>query len=819
MARVLQQKSRKVNAMSYRPEHINYALVEGTRPSMYCAMKYWGRKPHNIWNDYIDHYCPKDGIVLDPFVGSGITAFEAMKLKRKVIATDLNPLSSFVIEVVSGSFDRKKFETAVSGIVAEVEGDEVYRDHYTRDISGKSVEVYNYLWENGKVVKVRAKDSAGNSYSENSSAEDEQAVKNMERLEIPYWFPQDPFPRHPSINHNFVGKIGGRTMDKLWTRRNLYLLAKIFDLICKEADGAVKSQLMYAFIHTLHLVSKMVVPRTERGNRDFSGSWGRADYMIRKRSMEQNPLVVFKRSCFEKQGLVKALEDAKHSIPNACKLNYVQGKSGIKPKADVNYGVLDIADLPDYIADNSIDFIMTDPPYGGLVQYMDLSMVWLVWLQKFDAKYTPASSGEITYKRGITDRQTYKRRLVKAFKNLYRVLKPDHYLVVTFHNQDIREWNDFVCAIRESGFIFEKITHQYNKRSGESNVSNPYGTTGSDFYIRCKKDLTAVVGGGKEDLSLFVINKVRQILIERGEETPFEFIINGLLPDMLQAGYLEPEQPADELRKILKPEVGEGKMFSIRPNPKNKGGDIFWFNEPARYINHINISLSDRVEKTVRALLRQKVSVKYDDIVATIFKEFPNGLTPDPRGLKKIVAKHAKMSGGKWKLDDAVERECTEHTRIISLLCKIAKKAGVKSHVGNREKSEVLEGDRKLSEIATLKTLDVLKGYGEDQLSRLGMIDSVWVDSSRQIVALFEVENSTGFIEAIARASHVSASVPKFMIVPTKRLNEFLHYTDPYFVNGFKDNNWKYLVYDDVELLATSRSASLGDIEAVAKEL
>ncbi len=69
----------------YDPEHINYALVEDTRPAMYRAMKYWGRKPHNIWSDYIDHYCPKDGVVLDPFMGSGISTFESLKLGRKII--------------------------------------------------------------------------------------------------------------------------------------------------------------------------------------------------------------------------------------------------------------------------------------------------------------------------------------------------------------------------------------------------------------------------------------------------------------------------------------------------------------------------------------------------------------------------------------------------------------------------------------------------------------------------------------------------------------------------------------------------------------
>ena len=133
-------------AQQYNPQHINYALVEGTRPPMYSAMKYWGRKPHNIWNDYIAHYCPEDGIVLDPFVGSGITAFEALKLGRNVIATDLNPLSSFVIETMTSKFDEGAFTSAIKKISVAVKADEVYQKHYTKMLDGNLCTVFNYIW-------------------------------------------------------------------------------------------------------------------------------------------------------------------------------------------------------------------------------------------------------------------------------------------------------------------------------------------------------------------------------------------------------------------------------------------------------------------------------------------------------------------------------------------------------------------------------------------------------------------------------------------------------------------------------------------------
>ena len=47
--------------------------------------------PEFIIGELIKLLCPKDGIVLDPFIGSGTTAIAAKKLGRKYIGIDINP--------------------------------------------------------------------------------------------------------------------------------------------------------------------------------------------------------------------------------------------------------------------------------------------------------------------------------------------------------------------------------------------------------------------------------------------------------------------------------------------------------------------------------------------------------------------------------------------------------------------------------------------------------------------------------------------------------------------------------------------------------
>ena len=69
---------------------IDFALVEAKRPPMYTAMKYWGKKPHNIWGAYIENYTSENDVILDPFAGIGTTALSAMDLDRRFLMVECN---------------------------------------------------------------------------------------------------------------------------------------------------------------------------------------------------------------------------------------------------------------------------------------------------------------------------------------------------------------------------------------------------------------------------------------------------------------------------------------------------------------------------------------------------------------------------------------------------------------------------------------------------------------------------------------------------------------------------------------------------------
>ena len=79
-----------------KPEfkHLNRQIPPEAHTSMYNFHKYWSRKTWNVVGEYIETYCPKNGIVYDPFGGSGVTAIEALKRGRKAIISDISPLAT-----------------------------------------------------------------------------------------------------------------------------------------------------------------------------------------------------------------------------------------------------------------------------------------------------------------------------------------------------------------------------------------------------------------------------------------------------------------------------------------------------------------------------------------------------------------------------------------------------------------------------------------------------------------------------------------------------------------------------------------------------
>jgi putative DNA methylase len=131
--------------------------------------------------------------------------------------------------------------------------------------------------------------------------------------------------------------------------------------------------------------------------------------------------------------------------------------------------------------DNSIDAVVTDPPYYDMITYADTSDLFHVWFKRAlgsampDLFGGPADDGdglqdkseEIIVAASQTEgehrtREFYEQMLAKSFLEAKRVLKPGGHLTVIFGHADPEAWKRLLNALSDAGFV---ITSSWPSRT------------------------------------------------------------------------------------------------------------------------------------------------------------------------------------------------------------------------------------------------------------------------------------------------------------------------------------------------------------------
>jgi len=517
---------------------------------MYKSLKYWGKKPHNIFRKYIENYTKENEIVLDAFAGSGITPLEAVQANRKAVAIDLNPVSTFMIEILAKPLNYSKFGKYYNEILEKLVAKEKESGLFVTKCEKckNTARVTGIHWDGIAPILIRYECSCTKGIQGKIPDDfDKKIIQKTDGLEIPYWYPKDEFPKTDFFKS--VRKDAGNQYYKLWTNRTLYLLSFLY----KEIENCDK---------------------------------------------DKNLLIL----------------------------------------------TIDALDLSRNIPENSVDYVLTDPPYGGLIQYFSLSSLWAIWLKHNNPKFEIPYQDEITIE-NRKDFERYHQLLTKALREIYKALKPGHYLTLTFHNREINVWNSIIKAGAYSGFVFEKILYQPNKRASEAGVAMPYGSAISDYYLRFKKPEKAGVFDhqkmGKEEYERIVVKAAKDIIALRGEPTEMTFILNGIYTELFSTGKFF-EGSHEDIVNILKDNIG--KEFVLIESKGGKLGPKWWLKNPEDMLFK-QVPLSDRVEKVVIDMLRGNIKVTFDEILQKLFITFPNGLTPDTKGVIGVLKEYATTTG------------------------------------------------------------------------------------------------------------------------------------------------------------------------------
>ncbi len=168
-------------------------------------------------------------------------------------------------------------------------------------------------------------------------------------------------------------------------------------------------------------------------------------------------------------------------------------RNGVRaPEArEVNIRCADSAKIS--IADNSLDAILTDPPYFGNVQYAELTDFCYVWLRRLvtnqekdfsllSTRNLRELTGNVTLQRGI---EQFTSGLSEVFCRFGPALKRGRPLAFTFHHNSISAYHSIAVAILDAGFVCSATLPAPAEMGGSIHI-NGTGSSIIDSIFVCR---------------------------------------------------------------------------------------------------------------------------------------------------------------------------------------------------------------------------------------------------------------------------------------------------------------------------------------------
>ncbi len=487
-------------ADNYSREPFAADVSEGKNEPIYNAHSYHTKVPYKAIMRYILHYTKPGDIVFDGFCGTGMTGVAAQMCgaddkalefeftgkqdsdnwgKRFAILSDLSPAAAFIASVYNSPVDVEKFAAEFEKIFDEVQSEFGWM-FTTEDEHGNIFPVNYVVWsdvlicpncgeefifwnvavdKSGSVKKIFHCPKCNAELSKNKCARaqetffdsaveetvtaakqvpvminylvgkkqikkspdtyDFELLDKINALEIPAWFPKNFLPD----GYNTQQPIRSHGVDrvyKFYTKRTLIILAALFNKV-----DTFRLRIILQSISPF-LASRLVRYNLgHRGNGVLSGT-------------------LYLPSLFAESNVFRSLRK-----------KFSDFLKSFKATKNFESAIISCQSLTDLknVPKNSVDYIFTDPPFGNNLMYSELNFIWEAWLKvftdnKFEAIINPVQRKELI---------DYQNLMTRSFSECYRILKPNRWLTVEFHNSKNAVWNAIQESLQISGFVIADV--------------------------------------------------------------------------------------------------------------------------------------------------------------------------------------------------------------------------------------------------------------------------------------------------------------------------------------------------------------------------
>lgn len=627
---------------TYSREPLAIDVSVGKTDALYRAHSYHTKVPHLAIVPSILHYTQPGDIVLDGFAGSGMTGVAAqwcgtapasyrheieMAWKqegrkppqwgaRRVVLNDLSPAATFIGANYNIPFDVDAFAKAGKQLLKEVE-QEIGWMYETLHTDGKTVARIDYtVWSQlyscpdcagevnfteealdkdtkrvkdefpcphcsaeltktklerlyttqvdantGKSVQVPKRAAAlivysigKTRYEKAPTADDLDVIQRIEALSLPLQVPTNEIPpmhmTHERARmdysgithvHHFYLPRAAHAMGLLWAKAQEYPEARTRSFLVFFVEQAIWGMSVLARYTPTHF---------SQVNQYLNGV-----YYVASQHSECSPWYIL-------DGKLKRLIKTFQTFKSTANVAITTGTAACMP-----------------LANGSVDYIFTDPPFGENIYYADLNFLVEAW----HGVTTDAKPEAIIDKFKRKALPEYQHLMLRCFAEYHRVLKPGRWMTVVFSNSKASVWNAIQVALQQAGFVVAEVT-ALDKKQGSFRQVTSTTAVKQDLVISAYKpnggleQRLAERGATPESAWDFVQTHLKQLPVSKVRNGELEFIVEReprRIFDRLVAWFVRHDEPV--------PLSSDEFLDGLRSRFPDRDGMVFLSDQVAEY--------------------------------------------------------------------------------------------------------------------------------------------------------------------------------------------------------------------------------------------
>lgn len=428
---------------------------------------YWARKPLNIVSAIVEELSNDGELVADPFMGSGTIPFAALAAGRNAVGGDLSPLSVFLVRALDQLSEHGEvlipvlqelmatFEEVVLPYLQLRDGSTIERIRY--EVSGS--------YANGaftlKPCEVITKRRINGRWRQRRSVSVDvlNQLPDLPRQEISTPIRFEDYPLKPNSR---IAIPEGATLADYFTSANQWAINRYVELV-------QKSPYYSKYRESLLLPISAALPMLRLSDKKASSQW---PYWRPRRDLTtRNPIIVLQKK-------YEAIADYVDWANEVLSIDSARGRASME--------VLHVAaqELKEHIPDRRVNLVLTDPPYGDQVPYLEYSNLWAPLLgvsiasNESDSELVVSSA-----KPGTKEAQTYQDKLAACLQSCVGLLSGSGYVAWFYQDHKLANWSRLYTVVHSLGARIVGVLPMPKQRRSLKTVTTPNRTLDGDLLL------------------------------------------------------------------------------------------------------------------------------------------------------------------------------------------------------------------------------------------------------------------------------------------------------------------------------------------------